>query len=276
MELFDLSGLLFSAAIFIPLERLIPRNKDQRLLRPLIRLDLAYIFFNGLIIRVASVAFVVAGVTIGAKLTPSAWIDSVSSLPVIVQVFAIIVVVDLGLYFVHRAFHEVPILWRIHAIHHSIEDLDWLAGYRIHPIDQIFTRTMTYTPAFMLGFSDTAVYISFLIYHWQSLFIHSNVNINLGPFRWLAASPEFHHWHHANEKEALDKNFAAQLPFIDVIFGTAFMPLNRRPKRYGTDTPTPKTYLAQVIEPLRPAKTPPPIGQTDNPHDRNVHSAPGQ
>ncbi len=265
MELFDFSKFLFSAAVFIPLERLIPRNKHQRLLRPLLQLDLAHVLFTGLVIRVASIAFVITGVSIGAKLTPSAWIDSVSSLPLIVQLLAIIVVVDLGFYLVHRLFHEIPALWRIHAIHHSIEDMDWLAGHRVHPVDQIFTRTMTYTPVFMLGFSDTAIYISFLIYHWQSLFIHSNVNIDLGPFRWLAASPEFHHWHHANEKEALDKNFAGQLPFIDVLFGTSFMPLNRRPKRYGTDTPTPTTYLAQMIEPLRPAKTPHPDHITQGP-----------
>jgi sterol desaturase/sphingolipid hydroxylase (fatty acid hydroxylase superfamily) len=52
----------------------------------------------------------------------------------------------------------------------------------------------------------------FGIYQWRSLALHANIDIKLGPLSWLIASPEFHHWHHTNRREAYDKNFAGQLP----------------------------------------------------------------
>ncbi|BCM18527.1 sterol desaturase family protein [Mesorhizobium sp. J8] len=88
-----------------------------------------------------------------------------------------------------------------------------------------------------------------LIYHWQSVFIHSNTRIKFGPLRWLIASPQFHHWHHANDRQAYDKNFAAQLPVLDLIGGTLFMPPHM-PEKYGVDEPVPQLYHRQLVYPF--------------------------
>ena len=81
--------------------------------------------------------------------------------------------------------------------------------------------------------------------------MHSNIALPLGPLRWLAASPEFHHWHHSKDAAARDKNFAGQLPVIDVIFGTHHMPKGKSPKLYGIDEPMPSRYAAQLVYPFR-------------------------
>jgi sterol desaturase/sphingolipid hydroxylase (fatty acid hydroxylase superfamily) len=60
--------------------------------------------------------------------------------------------------------------------------------------------------------------------------------------RWLLASPEFHHWHHSNHREARNKNFAGQVPVLDYIFGTLHLPRGRKPTKYGLDQPIPQTY----------------------------------
>ncbi len=65
---------------------------------------------------------------------------------------------DLVQYGVHRAFHRVPALWRFHAIHHSIREMDWLAGSRLHFVDVVVTRALVVLPAFTLGFSEPALY----------------------------------------------------------------------------------------------------------------------
>ena len=117
---------------------------------------------------------------------------------------------------------------KIHSGHHSIEELDWLAAYRVHPLDQIATKAVSYLPVYALGFSDPAILAFVFVYKWQSLFIHSNCLIDFGPLKWIFSSPQFHHWHHANEPAALDKNFAGQLPFLDLTFGTAYMPSHQR------------------------------------------------
>lgn len=250
MEIIDLTKYLLVVAIFTPLQKLLPRNKHQKIFRRLWRLDIAHLVFSGILIRAGGISFLFAGVILGDALMPKALREFITGQHIIIQAGVILVMADLGFYFIHRMFHSVPFLWRIHAIHHSIEEMDWLAAHRVHPIDQILTRVMTLTPVFFIGFSSEAVIVFFFIYEWQSLLVHSNVNIPFGPFRWLAASPEFHHWHHANDPEALDKNFAGQLPLIDKLFGTAYMPAHRSPKKYGTDTPVPDDYIDQLLMPF--------------------------
>jgi hypothetical protein len=122
-----------------------------------------------------------------------------------------------------RMFHSIPLLWRFHQIHHSTEELDWLAAYRVHPVDQIATRGISLAPVFALGFSDAAIVLFAMLYQWQAILIHSNISISFGPLRWLIASPDFHHWHHSKEVAARDKNFAGQLSLLDFLFGTAHM-----------------------------------------------------
>ena len=147
---------------------------------------------------------------------------------------------------------------------------DWLAAQRVHPVDQILTKSASFLPVFALGFSTTAILIFTLIYQWQSLFIHSNTRIKFGPLKWLLASPQFHHWHHANEREAWDKNFAGQLPLLDMLGGTLFMP-DRMPEKYGTDDPVPALYHQQLAYPFASAEPQPrlaeasaaPAGQAD-------------
>ena len=128
-------------------------------------------------------------------------------------------------------------------IHHSIEELDWMAAARVHPVDQIMTKGFSLLPVFSLGFSEVAIGISLMIYGWQSVLVHSNLRIKFGPLRWVLASPEFHHWHHSKDLEARDKNFAGQLPLFDILFGTLYMPRGRMPERYGIDEQIPQTTL---------------------------------
>jgi sterol desaturase/sphingolipid hydroxylase (fatty acid hydroxylase superfamily) len=68
--------------------------------------------------------------------------------------------------------------------------------------------------------------------------------------RLLLASPEFHHWHHSNDQDARDRNFAGQLPFLDVLFGTLHMPRGRMPQCYGLDQPIPQRYAYQMLYPI--------------------------
>ena len=76
------------------------------------------------------------------------------------------------------------------------------------------------------------------------------MRIHFGPLKWLIASPEYHHWHHANQREAYDRNFASQLAIIDVIAGTVFIP-KHAPEAYGLTEPMPDLYHQQFLHPFR-------------------------
>jgi lathosterol oxidase len=176
----------------------------------------------------------------------------VRSLPGVLQFFLLILVADFTQYWVHRAFHAVPWLWRFHAVHHSAEQMDWLAGSRLHLVDVAVTRGLTYVPIYVLGFADGPLFAYLVVVSAQATFIHANVRFTFGPLRWLVATPQFHHWHHAADAEAVDKNFAVHLPVLDVVFGTAHLP-DRWPSRYGLcgGAAPPDGYVRQLLWPFR-------------------------
>ncbi|WP_246672129.1 MULTISPECIES: sterol desaturase family protein [unclassified Mesorhizobium] len=86
------------------------------------------------------------------RVVPEALSATVQSQPLWLQAIEALIIADIGFYLAHRAFHAVPFLWRFHAIHHSIEEMDWLAAHRVHPVDQILTKSASFLPLFALGF----------------------------------------------------------------------------------------------------------------------------
>lgn len=247
-----LQNWLLFAVVFIPLERILPQDRQQGMVREGLIGDLIYVFLNAIII-----GFVLGGLGAGLIalrefIMPAAMLEAVAALPFWAQLAIIFLLGDLGFYLAHRAFHEIPLLWRFHAIHHSIETLDWIAAFRVHAFDQICTKGASLIPVVLLGFRAEAVALWALIYGWHSILLHSNVRLSFGPLEGWIASPHFHRWHHARDAEGHDKNYAGQLAFIDRLFDTNHQPKGRYPKAYGTDTPVPNGWLAQFLAPLRP------------------------
>lgn len=253
INLFNLKNLLLAALIFIPIEQLLPMHDGQKVLRRAWLNDLVYVLLNGFLISFGLAIIFISVLIASDWLIPKDLKAMVAGQPYWLQLIEIIVLADLGFYAVHRLFHRVPALWRFHAVHHSIEEMDWLAAHRIHPVDQILTKGASLTPCFALGFSQWAMIAYFLLWHWHTLMLHANIRVNFGPLRWLVASPEFHHWHHSNRPEAHDKNFAALVPFWDFVFGTGHLPKGEKPGHYGTDDPIPAGYVEQIAYPFRSA-----------------------
>ena len=250
-ELLDFRLFLVAAFVFIPLERLFAARKGQKLLRAGWADDLVYVFVNGIVIRLGLVLAVLAIMALGALLVPASFREAVAGQPLWLQAIEVLLLADLGFYLSHRAFHAVPALWRFHIVHHSIEEMDWLAAARVHPIDQIVTKSVSLLPCFALGFSEWAIGAFAILYHWHSLLLHSNLRLGAGPLSWLIALPDFHHWHHAREREAWDRNFAGQLALWDFLFGTAHLPEGRQAQAFGVADPVPPGYAAQLLHPFR-------------------------
>ena len=256
-------SLFFLALIFVPLERAFARLKDQRIFRKGWRTDLAHFGVSHLLVQI----------TVLLTMLPAAilfdWVVSdrlqawVAAQPLVLQFVAAMFVTDLFAYMAHRLFHAVPFLWRFHQVHHSSELLDWLAASRLHVVDILVTRAFGFIPLYVLGFSHSAI-IAYLTWtSFQAIFIHSNVRFNFGPLRRIIATPQFHHWHHS--ATTYDKNFAVNLPIIDMMFGTFHLPRDAWPDAYGLEgRPVPDGYFKQLMYPLtRTIATPTsPTGQT--------------
>jgi sterol desaturase/sphingolipid hydroxylase (fatty acid hydroxylase superfamily) len=225
--------LLGSSLIFIFIEKLFALRKDQPVFRAEWQTDLHHFIVNHMV-----VGFVLLAANLMVhKLFGWAANDGIrgwiAGLPFWAGLLLIVLVADLVQYWTHRAYHEVPVLWRLHAVHHSVKSMDWLAGSRQHILEILITRTLVLAPIYVLGFSKEVIDAYIVIVGFQAVFNHANVSVRLGPLRFVIVTPNFHHWHHSQDQEALDRNYAAHFAFLDYLFGTAVKSSKLWPRAYG-------------------------------------------
>jgi sterol desaturase/sphingolipid hydroxylase (fatty acid hydroxylase superfamily) len=241
--------LLVLGLVFIPMER-VWTLREQKIFRTGWQTDLKHFFVSHAGVQLFSFLTLIPVQVAFAWATRHPLREAVAAQPVWLQFLEILFVVDLVSYWVHRAFHQVPGLWKFHAIHHSSLHMDWLAGSRTHLVDALLNRTLGFVPIFVLGFAAPALYAYLLFVSFHAVYIHANVRHRWPWLRWILATPEFHHWHHTSDEEGLDKNFAVFLPVIDIAFGTAHQP-EHWPQRYGTvKFQPPESYLGQMAYPF--------------------------
>lgn len=247
-----LLNLLLLAVIFVPLERLFPLRPDQEVFRPGWSTDTLHFFVSHLLVQLTTLLTVMPATTLVAAAGTSRLHELVQAQPLVLQFFEVMIVADLGEYAIHRLFHTVPFLWRFHAIHHSSIHLDWIAGSRLHLVDVVITRGFTLIPIVLLGFAQPAVYAYVVFVSFHAVFIHANVRFRGGWLERVLVMPRFHHWHHSAAPEAIDKNFAVHMPWIDRLFGTYHMPDDKWPDDYGiAGDPVPEGYVAQLTDPFK-------------------------
>jgi sterol desaturase/sphingolipid hydroxylase (fatty acid hydroxylase superfamily) len=178
-----------------------------------------------------------------------------AALPTWARMTAAMVVGEIGFYWGHRWSHELPWLWRFHAVHHSANHLSFLVNTRAHPVDIVFTRLCGLVLLYATGLASTVgphptlgpALVLFVGSMW-SYFIHANLRWRLGPLEAVLTTPAFHHWHHTFEDHK-DRNYSAMLPVMDLVFGTFYLP-RAWPAQYGTSTPMPDTLTGQLVQPF--------------------------
>jgi sterol desaturase/sphingolipid hydroxylase (fatty acid hydroxylase superfamily) len=273
---FVLLGVVYSS-----LERAFPARPAERFPGPAWRTDACFFFGQYLVFSSAALV-VLAVVHRGIDAHASGPLRTAFvELPLVARAGLAVVLGDLFVYWFHRACHRFDVLWRFHAVHHSVERLDWLAAHREHPVDGVLTQLCQNLPAMVLGLPFEVLSVLIAFRGAWAIFIHSNVHLPLGPLRVLFGAPDLHHFHHQKVRETTH-NFANLAPWLDLAFGTYFRP--RGPETYplGLTEPFPRGYLAQLVAPFRPrlgAVSPKPAralfgtkGPTHAPNPRKLRS----
>ncbi len=248
---FFVLNLIFLAVIFVPLERLFKKN-EQYIFREEWREDLFYFFVGTILVQILTFLSLAPAFAI-LKATPWAgeFRQAVASQPGWLQFIEIMFLTDVFQYWFHRAFHEVPWLWRFHAIHHSARRMDWIAGSRMHIVETVLLRAFTTIPMYAMGFAESPLYAYIFFVFLMSKFVHSNIRFHFGILQYIIATPRFHHWHHGIEEEAINVNYAVHFPIIDRIFGTYHLPDERWPSGYGVcDDSVPSGFFKQFLYPF--------------------------
>lgn len=134
-----------------------------------------------------------------------------------------LLVLDLAIYLQHLMFHAMPVLWRVHRMHHADLDFDVTTGARFHPIEMILSMLIKFALILLLGPPVLAVLIFEVLLNAMAMFNHSNVRIPQPwdrALRWLVVTPDMHRVHHSIDASEHNSNFGFNLPWWDRLFGT--------------------------------------------------------
>lgn len=253
----DFSGALLGAAIsflifflsFRPIEVIFPAKAGQRFFRPDWITDFCFFLGQHLVWIGMVYAIISLFDTWIDGIIPGTFRESVTAQPWWLQVVEIILLSDFLIYWGHRLQHRVDLLWRFHSIHHTSEHLDWLASYREHPLDTLYTMGLINFPAIILGFPLSTIAALIVFRGVWAIYIHTNVRLPIiRPLRFLIGAPELHHWHHNKDRDT--GNYANISPLMDLIFGTYMCP-DHEPECFGIKEPAAKNYLGHLLQPFK-------------------------
>lgn len=183
--------------------------------------NLGLVFFNSLLLRLI---FPAAAVGMAAFASAQAWgIFNYYEAPFWLAVVVSVIAMDFIIYLQHVMVHAVPVLWRLHRMHHADLDFDVTTGARFHPIEIILSMLIKFATIVILGPPMVAVVIFEVLLNATSMFNHANVRLPLGldkVLRWIVVTPDMHRVHHSIEDDETNSNFGFNLPWWDRLFGT--------------------------------------------------------
>lgn len=240
---------LLLALLFAPLERLLPARR-QRVLREHLGTDFLFLVGQHLGWSVLALAILSGCDGLVRGSLPSGLRESFSALPRAAQLVGVVLLGDLSVYWFHRACHRFTFLWRFHAVHHSSQTLDWVAAHREHPVDGVLTQLTLNLPAMLLGFPVEGLAALAVFRGLWATFIHSNVNLPLGPLRYLFGAPDLHHWHHAKDPGAV-ANYGNLSPWTDLLFGTFHQPRGEETWALGVQETLPTSWPGLMLSPFK-------------------------
>jgi len=183
--------------------------------------NLAITFLNPVVVRLVSP---IMPVTMALLAQKSGWgLLNNFALPYWLPVVIGVAVLDLVIYLQHVMFHTVPVLWRLHMMHHADLDFDMTTGLRFHPIEMILSMGIKLSVVVVIGPPALAVLIFEILLNTTSMFNHGNIRLPSSidrKLRLLVVTPDMHRVHHSVTIRETNSNFGFNLPWWDRLLGT--------------------------------------------------------
>ena len=245
-----LALLVIAVAVSFTVERQIPYHDDWNRARDDRRRDIAHALVN----EGFAMASVLALPALAAVATVAdAWPHE---LPFVVQVVITIVVFDFGITLAHWLSHRWGLLWRLHAVHHSVKRAYGLNGLMKHPLHQAVELSFGVAPLLLLGITQEVAWALAFAVAIQLLMQHSNADYRVGPLRYVLSLNEGHRFHHLKWGGVGDVNFGLFTLVYDHLLFRSFS--YDRNKLFTSDDlgiakepDFPSSYLAQLAKPFR-------------------------
>ncbi len=247
-----LGASVAAAAVITLLERALPYQRKWLTSQGDLRTDLLHLLFTSVLAAggrwfnaFAILALGLNQPAVSASLWPAAW-------PLPAELALALLIQDFCGYWVHRAQHEIRVLWRFHSIHHSAPRLYWLNQWRNHPIDALVSGA-SMIPLALLGAPETTLAVYGVVTTVHLLLQHANIDYRLGPFDRLLSAARAHRWHHSRNPCEANANYGSVLLVWDALFRTRVWPIGREPPvdtGLGTQPDFPQGYVSQLTAPF--------------------------
>lgn len=251
---------LIGAALVTGLELRFPHERAWRPTRGDVRQDLWFMIAVQMVLpKLLALGVALLAVDAVGRAAPLAayWPHH---LPVWAQAALMLLGAEFLRYWLHVAAHRRPLLWRLHAVHHSPERLYWLNVGRFHPLEKSLQFLLDTLPFVMLGVGPAVIALYFVFYAVNGFFQHSNIRLRYGLLNLLVSSAELHRWHHSRLPSESNHNYGNNLIVWDLVFGTWFLPRDRKVGELGlTNRRYPRRFLEQMLTPFTPAMTDRPV-----------------
>lgn len=181
-------------------------------------------------------------------LEASWWPDS---WPLALQILLGLLIAEFGLYWAHRLGHEWPLLWRYHAVHHSVTRLWFVNTGRFHFVNTLLSTSFGLILVLLAGVPAEILIWGSAITAYVGLLTHANVEMRTGVLDYFFNTPGLHRWHHSKDLSEGNRNYGENLMIFDLLFGTFYKSARRPPVDIGISEPMPATLGAQIAYPFR-------------------------
>lgn len=251
-----LAAFVTTLAVIALIERRWPARRDAGGV-PRTLTNLSLVFIGSAVLRIG---FPLLAVGLASRVHASAGgLFGLLHWPSAIEIVLAVVLLDLAIYWQHRLFHVIPVLWRMHRVHHSDVAFDVSTGVRFHPFEIAASMALKLALVAVLGPDPIAVIAFELLLSLGSLITHGNYAFPAAidrKIRWLLVTPSMHRIHHSVRREETDSNYGFHLSIWDRLFAS-YRAQPHDPERdmaIGLDAfrePPAQRLLALLVQPFK-------------------------
>jgi len=222
--LIRLSVFIGLFALFASIEALAPRRVRSQTRSKRWVANWGIAITNTVLVRLMAISLPLLAVGAALDAKAQGWgLFNLIALPAWIEIIAAILILDLAIWAQHLVTHKVPLLWRLHRVHHADVDMDVTTAIRFHPIEIGLSMLLKIGLVYLLGPSALAVILFEIILNGTAMFNHANIRLPLwldSIVRKVLVTPDMHRVHHSVHRFEHDSNYGFALSIWDRVFGT--------------------------------------------------------
>ena len=219
-----LSVFLGLFAVLATLEAVLPRRARSQPRRTRWVTNWSVTVLNTITLRLIAIALPLLAVGAAVDADRQGWgLFNALSIPLWIEVVAVVLILDFAIWLQHLITHKVPLLWRLHRVHHADVDMDVTTAIRFHPVEIALSMLLKIGLVYLLGPAALAVVLFEIILNGTAMFNHSNLALPAWldrPLRKVLVTPDMHRVHHSVHRHEHDSNYGFSLSIWDRMFGT--------------------------------------------------------